>query len=391
MWFFRAPEVYFGQDSLSHLAELKGRLAFIVTDRVLASLGFVERVSEQLNVAGIASQLYSDVEPQPSLETVREGAAQMLAAGPDWIIGLGGGSCMDAARAMWILYEHPDIDPASISPLEDIELRQKARLICIPTTAGTGSEAGYAMVLTDNIEKRKLTLATRNATADLAIVDPQFTANLPRGVTVDTGIDVLTHAIEGYTSTWANDFTDGPCLKAIHLVFRYLPRAAKHGAEDLHARERMANAATLAGLALGNSAVALAHALGHSAGALLPQLTHGRVTALFLPYTIEYNMIGVEDLRRYQDISYILGLAADDPRQATRALVRAIRDLQQELELPLSLRDAGISEEAFQERIAGMVERAEFDANLLMGQRIPDVEELEKLFRYAYQGREVDF
>jgi hypothetical protein len=153
----------------------------------------------------------------------------------------------------------------------------------------------------------------------------------------------------------------------------------------------MANAATLAGLALGNSAVALAHALGHSAGALLPQLTHGRVTALFLPYTIEYNMIGVEDLRRYQDISYILGLAADDPRQATRALVRAIRDLQQELELPLSLRDAGISEEAFQERIAGMVERAEFDANLLMGQRIPDVEELEKLFRYAYQGREVDF
>ena len=266
MWFFRSPEIIFGDGALDHLDELQGNHAFIVTDGVLAGLGFVDRVVEKLENAGISHTTFAEVEPQPSLQTVRRGAAAMLENSPDWIIGLGGGSCMDAARAMWILYECPDLDPAEINPFDHLGLRTKAKLMCIPTTSGTGSEAGYGVVLTDTEAQRKLTLGSREATADLAIVDPQFTEHLPPAVTVDTGIDVLTHAIEGYTCTWANDFTDGPCLKAVHLVFRYLPRVVEHGADDMEAREKMANAATIAGLALGNSTVALAHALGHSAG-----------------------------------------------------------------------------------------------------------------------------
>ncbi len=391
MWFFRSPEIYFGEDSLAYLSELQGKRAFIVTDAVLEGLGYVQRVREQLEIAGIPSDLFAEVEPQPSLQTVRRGAKQMMDSQPDWVIGLGGGSCMDAARAMWIHYERPDIDPEAINPFDQLGLRSKARLICIPTTAGTGSESGYGVVLTDTETHRKLTLGAREATADIAIVDPQFSQHLPQQVTIDTGIDVLTHAIEGYTCTWANDFTDGPCLKAAHLVFNYLPRAAKNGADDMQAREKMANAAAIAGLALGNSTVALAHALGHSAGALLPQLTHGRITALFLPYTIEFTANGAEDNRRYQDIAYILGLKAENDRQAATELVKAIQGLMSDVGLPLNLADAGISVAEFEEKLPGMVERAEFDANLLAGRRIPDEAEIEKLIRYAYDGRSIDF
>ena len=391
MWFFRSPEIFFGEDALTHLSELQGKRAFIVTDKVLAGLGFVNRIKEQLEIAGIPSDLFDEVEPQPSLQTVRRGAEQMMASNPDWIIGLGGGSCMDAARAMWIHYERPDIDPEAINPFDQLGLRSKARLICIPTTAGTGSESGYGVVLTDTESKRKLTLGAREATADIALVDPQFTQFLPRIVTADTGIDVLTHAIEGYTCTWANDFTDGPCLKAIYLVFQYLPRAVKNGADDMQAREKMANAASIAGLALGNSTVALAHALGHSTGALFPQLTHGRVTALFLPYTIEYTANGQDDNRCYRDIAYILGLSVENDEEATRMLVLAIRDLIAEIGLPLSLASAGISADEFESKLAGMVERAEFDANLLAGRRIPEADEIEKLYRYAYEGKSIDF
>ncbi|GAB4158689.1 MAG: hypothetical protein Fur0021_28840 [Candidatus Promineifilaceae bacterium] len=389
MWFFRSPQVYFGEDALTYLGELQGRRALIVTDEVLLGLGFPQKVQTVLQEANMESAVFAEVEPQPSLQTVQRGAAVMQAYAPDWIIGLGGGSCMDAARAMWILYERPDLDPAAISPMETLGLRQKARLLCIPTTAGTGSETGYAVVLTDTVEQRKLTLGAPEATADVAVVDPQFTANLPRQSTADTGIDVLTHAIEGYTCNWANDFTDGPCLKAADLVFRYLPRAVSQGAADMEAREKMANAAAIAGLALGNSNVALAHALGHSAGALFHQLPHGRITALFLPYTIEF--VAPAGTARYQDIAYILRLPAATEAEAAASLAQAIRDLMQRVGLPLSMRDAGISAAEFATMLQPMCERADTDSNLLMSRRVPDSDELQKLFEYAYEGRSIDF
>ncbi len=178
MWFFRCPEFSFGEDALSRLATLQGKRAFIVTDENIQQLGFVATVQTQLSLAGIDSQVFTDVEPDPSIQTVKRGAQAMMAFAPDWVIGLGGGSSMDAAKAMWILYEHPDIEPAEINPFDELILRQKARLICIPTTAGTGSESNYGIVLTDTEEKRKLTLGSREVTPDLAIVDPAFTAQL---------------------------------------------------------------------------------------------------------------------------------------------------------------------------------------------------------------------
>lgn len=389
MWFFKCPEFFFGEDALSQLGNLSGQRAFIVTDANLLELGYVAQVQQVLATAVPHHHIFAEVEPDPSLETVQRGAAAMLAFQPDWIIGLGGGSCMDAAKAMWVLYERPDLTPDAISPMMELGLRQKARLVCIPTTAGTGSESNYGIVLTDTAEHRKLTLANREATPDIAIVDPAFTTNLPPGVTADTGIDVLTHAIEAYSCTWANDFTDGLCLQAARMVFAYLPSAIKNGAHDPMAREKMANAAAIAGMTLGNSQVALAHALGHAAGAIFRQIPHGRITAIFLPYTIEFVANGGDS--RYTDLALALGLPNGDEAVAAQNLATAVRGLMHEVRLPTSLKEAGINLGEWEAALPVMCEHVDVDANLLMSRRIPSLEEIEQLFRYAYAGQEIDF
>lgn len=389
MWFFRCPEFYFGEDALEQLEALVGRRAFIVTDPNIARLGFVEMVEAHLSAAGMACMVFADCEPDPSLQTVRRGAAAMRDFEPDWIVGLGGGSSMDAAKAMWILYERPDVDPAAINPLEELGLRQKARLVCIPTTAGTGSEAGYAVVLTDTAEKRKLTLGAREATPDLAIVDPALTAHLPAQITADTGMDVLSHAIEAYTSTWANDFTDGLCLQAAKMVFAYLPRAVAHGAADMEAREKMANAASIAGMTLGNSQVALAHALGHSAGALFKQIPHGRITALFLPYTIEFVANG--GAGRYGELAAAVGFEAAGEAEAAGALAEGVRALMREVGQPLSLQEAGIGRAELEAALPVLCEHVAMDVNTICSRRVPEGEEVEGLFWCAFEGRGVDF
>ncbi|MFQ5420852.1 MAG: iron-containing alcohol dehydrogenase, partial [Anaerolineae bacterium] len=363
MWFFRTPEFFFGDDALSQLAMLAGERAYIVTDEVIQGLGFVDRVQAHLETAGIAGAVFADVEPDPSLQTVQRGAAAMLDFGPDWVIGLGGGSCLDAAKAMWILYERPSLDPTAISPFEDLGLRQKARLICIPTTAGTGAEASYGIVLTDTDARRKLTLGSREATPDIAIVDPAFTARLPRQLTADTGVDVLTHAIEGFSSAWANDFTDGLCLQAARLVWTYLPRAVANGGDDDEAREKMANAAAIAGMTLGNSQVALAHALGHAAGAVFKQIPHGRITALFLPYTIEFVANGGDG--RYREIAHALDLE----KKNGLGLATAVRQFLTGIGQPTSLQMAGISEPELEEALPLLSANVEMDANTLCSRR----------------------
>ena len=388
MWFFNSPEVIFGEDALSYLQQLQGQRAFIVTDANIAALGFPARVQEHLEQAGIESRVFAEVEPEPSLQTVRRGAEAMRAYEPDWIIGLGGGSCMDAAKAMWILYERPDMDPAAINPMESLGLRRKARLIAIPTTAGTGAEATWAIVLTDREEGRKLGLGSREALPDIAIVDPAFTMHLPPGLTAATGMDVLTHAVEGFTCTWANDFTDGLCLQAVRLVFTYLPRAVASGAADPEAREKMANAATLGGLGFGNSMASLAHAMGHSAGAVF-HLHHGRVVGLLLPYTIEYVANGGSG--RYRELAQFLGLPADDEKRAGKALAQAIRELARQIGEPLSLREAGVERATFEAQLERLCDLAESDPTIVTAYRVPSREELSALFRYAFDGKEVDF
>ena len=286
MWFFNSPEIVFGEESLSYLEQLEGKRAFIVTDAVIARLGHVARVKEALQAAGFDVAVFDGVEPDPSIETARAGAAAMTEFQPDWIVGLGGGSSLDAAKAMWILYERPDIDPEGINPIEKLGLRRKARFLAIPTTSGTGSEATWAIVLTNVAERRKLGLGSREAMPDIAILDPSFVMSMPPRVTADTGMDALTHAIEGFTCQWHNDFSDGPCLKAAQLVFEYLPRAYTDG-NDLEARTKMHNAACIAGMGFGNSSASLAHGMGHALGGVF-HVPHGRAVSLFLPYVIEF-------------------------------------------------------------------------------------------------------
>jgi alcohol dehydrogenase class IV len=387
MWFFSSPKIVFGQDALCHLDELSGQRAFIVTDANVARLGFVERVQEHLESAGIASEVFAQVEPDPSVQTALRCAAAMTDYQPDWIIGLGGGSSIDAAKAAWVLYERPDVDPAGINPFDHFGLRAKARLIAIPTTSGTGAEVTIATVLTDTDEQRKLGLGSYEIMPDIAIVDPSLVMDLPPHITADTGLDALTHAIEGYTSSYHNDYSDGLCLKAIQLIFTYLCRAYTDSS-DIEAREHMHNAATIAGLGFGNSMAALAHAMGHSLGAVF-HIPHGRAVSLFLPYTMQFTANGGES--RYVDIARFLGLPAQDEAEGAANLVSAIHELQHMTDQPTSLSDLSISIEAFREALPHLIANAESDTSLVMSVRIPSSEDLEQLFRYAYEGKPVDF
>jgi alcohol dehydrogenase class IV len=387
MWYFSSPRIVFGEDALCHLAELDGRRAFIVTDATMLRLGYVEAVRAQLERAGITSQVFAEVEPDPCLDTVQRCAGEMADAGPDWVIGLGGGSCIDAAKAAWLLYERPDVDLAAINPFEHFGLRAKARLIAIPTTSGTGAEATWAVVLTDGAARRKLALGARELQPDVAIVDPCFAASLPPRATADTGLDALTHAVEGYASTWRNDFSDGLCLKAIQLIFTYLPRAYRD-TTDHEAREHLHNAATIAGLGFGNSMTALAHAMGHALGARF-HTPHGRAVSLFLPYTVQFTANAGGS--RYYEIARFLHLPAGDEAQGAASLVEAIRQLRETLAEPPSLQRLGLDAEAFRQALPEMVANAETDTEIVASPRLPSTLELERLFEYAYRGQAADF
>jgi alcohol dehydrogenase class IV len=392
MWYFRSPQIVFGEDALDHLTHLKGNQAFIVTDQVMVRLGFVETVKAKLAEAGLTCEVFDHVEPEPSLQTVERGAALMLEKKPDWILGLGGGSALDAAKAMWILYERPDLAPEEINPLDDLGLRQKARLAAIPTTSGTGSETTWAVVLTDTKGGRKISTGAPECIPDLAIVDPVFAARMPPRLTADTGLDALTHAVEGYTSTWHNDFSDGLCLKATQMIFTYLPRAYIDG-EDTQAREKMHNAASLAGLGFINSLAAAAHALGHSLGAVF-HVPHGRAVSLFLPYTIQFNALAEGgQTTRYGDIAHLLRLPAADEKEGAASLVSAVRDLGRRVGQPLSIREAipDLTPDEFSARLDKLVDNAEMDATIIASVRDLSSDDTRRLFEYAYQGKDVDF
>lgn len=391
MWFFKAPEVVYGEEALNYLDELQGERAFIVTDPVLHKLGFTEIVSEHLRTAGMQIGVFTEVEPEPSLQTVQRGAEMLCEFQPDWIVGLGGGSAMDAAKAMWVLYERPDVQPDCIAPFLYLGLGKLARLIAVPTTAGTGAEATGALVLTDLTDGRKVSVISRETVPTLAIVDPSLSKKLPQRITADTGLDVLVHAIEGYTCTFHNDFSDGPCLKALQLVFDYLPRAYEDG-EDIEARERMANAAAIAGIGFGNSLAGLAHAMGHAFGATF-KIPHGRTVALFLPYVMEFTASLPTEITRYCDLAHALRLpeASEDDVLMAPAVVAAVRDLERRLGQPLTVTEFGIGRAEYEAKIEQMCEFAEGDGTITVNARVPERDELIRLFRYAYDGKSVDF
>jgi len=387
MWFFNSPEIVFGEGSLSYLAQLHGTRAYIITDVQMLQFGFVDLVKAQLAQANIEMRVFAEVEPEPSLDTVRRGAELLRAFEPDWIVGLGGGSAMDAAKAMWALYERPDLAPDGISPLEYLGLGEKARLITISTTSGTGSEVTWFTVLSDPAEKRKLGLGSRETLATIAIVDPIFAMKMPPRLTADTGLDALTHAIEGYTCTWHNDFSDGMCLQAVALVFKYLPQVYADGS-NAEAREKLHNAAALAGLGFGNSMAALAHAMGHSLGAAF-HIPHGRAVSLFLPYTMEFAANAVAN--RYADIARFICIDAPSPEESTRRLIRAVRDLEARLESNMNVASLGIARADYAAAMERLLFNAENDNQIVPSPRQPDRGELEKLFWSAYEEKVVDF
>lgn len=418
MWYFKSPEVVYGEDALSHLRQIEGTRAFIVTDANLLRLGIADRIAAELQTVGMTTRIFAEVEPEPSLQTVRRGAALAADFAPDWIVGLGGGSPLDASKAIWALYERPDLDPTEINPMINLNLR-KARLIAIPTTAGTGSEATWAIVLTDTEERRKFSTGSRELVPTIAIVDPALTQNLPPRITADTGLDALTHAVEGYLSTWRNPFTDPLCLSAARLVVEHLERAVTQGDADIEARDQMGVAATLAGLGFGNANLGLAHAMGHSFGAWFKQ-PHGRSVALFLPYVIDYSING--GVTRYADFERYFALV-DGSRKAEDGSLRAegddvmdnvchptsevnlpssdlalsrhfaarVRSLATAVGQPLCVAGMGISEADYLAALEPLCDHAEADTQFFTAPRIPDLAELERLFRAAYSGEPVDF
>ncbi len=388
MWYFVSPEIVFGQDALDALNELSGRLALIVTDVTLVELGLVDKVRAHLDKAGIGVHVFDAVESDPSVQTVRRGAEVAQEVGPDWIIGLGGGSPMDAAKGIWVLYERPDVEPAEINPFVPLGLRQKARLITIPTTSGTGAEVTWAIVLTDTEERRKMGLGSRENVADIAIVDPAMAAGMPPQLTADTGLDALTHAVEGYTCTWHTDLTDGLCINGIRTIFRYLPRAVADGS-DMEARERMHNAATCAGLGFGNAVASVSHAMGHALGALF-HIPHGRAVSICLPYTIEF--AACEQPGRFAELAMLVGSSGvGEIEKEARTLAQRIRDLCHRIGNPTSVAGAGVEREAYAAQLDKLVENAFNDTQIVTAVRSPSYDEMRQLFLYAYEGKVVDF
>jgi len=404
MWYFVSPEIIFGEGALDALDELEGRRALIVTDGPLVKLGLVDKVKAHLAKAGIAARIFAEVEPDPSVQTVRRGTQAAQEYQPDWIVGLGGGSSMDAAKAIWVLYERPDLQAAEINPFIHLGLRQKARLITIPTTSGTGAEVTWGIVLTDTEEQRKMGLGNRENAADIAIVDPEMAAGMPPQLTADTGLDALTHAVEGYTCSWHTDMTDGLCLSAARAIFEYLPRAVADARSassgqgaDMEAREKLHNAATAAGLGFGNAMASLAHAMGHTLGAIF-HVPHGRAVSIFLPYTIEF--AAREAPGRFAELADFLNLLPPPSPptggerggvEAARALAEHIRDLCREIGNPTSVAGAGIEQAAYEAQLDKLVDDAFNDTQMITSVRAPNYAELRRLFVYAYEGKAIDF
>lgn len=410
-WFKIPPKIYFERGSIQYL-EAMPRIsrAFIVTDPTMVRLGYVDTVLHHLRQREqyCHSEIFSDVEADPSLETIERGVAAMRSFEPDVIIALGGGSAMDAAKCMWLFYEHPDTSFDGLR-LKFMDIRKrtfhfpnlgsKCQMVCVPTTSGTGSEVTSFAVVTDKRNGNiKYPLADYELTPDVAIVDPQFVDSLPRSIVADTGMDVLTHALEAYVSSMANDYTNGLAIKAIELVFKYL-RRSHADAGDLEAREKMHNASAIAGMAFTNAFLGLNHSMAHKLGAAY-HLPHGRANAILLPYVMYYNSqlpskftafpkyAEFRGAYRLAQVGARLGFAAFDAgeQEQVMGLIRAIRQLMRDLGLPLSIREAGVDEESFMGGIRTLAEQAFEDQCTTANPRYPLISEIEELYRAAYYG-----
>ncbi|CDF57459.1 bifunctional acetaldehyde-CoA/alcohol dehydrogenase [Thermobrachium celere] len=413
MLWFRVPEkIYFKYgclaEALKELKDMGKKRAFIVTDKVLFDLGFAEKVTSILEPLGIETSVFFEVEPDPTLACAKKGADLMRAFNPDVIIALGGGSPMDAAKIMWVMYEHPQVRFEDLAMrFMDIrkrvyrfpELGQKAMMVAIPTSAGTGSEVTPFAVITDEKTGIKYPLADYELTPDMAIVDTELMMNMPKSLTAASGIDALTHAIEAYVSVLASEFTNGLALEAIRLIFKYLPIAYNEGPTNQKAREKMAHASTIAGMAFANAFLGVCHSMAHKLGAM-HHIPHGIANALLINEVIRFNAVDNPRKQtafpqykypnaksRYAKIADYLGLGGNTDEEKVELLIKAIDELKEKLNIPKSIREAGVSEKKFYATLDEMAEQAFDDQCTGANPRYPLISEIKQMYINAFEER----
>ncbi|QNB46395.1 bifunctional acetaldehyde-CoA/alcohol dehydrogenase [Thermanaerosceptrum fracticalcis] len=409
-WFKIPEKIYFQRGSVQYLSKMPDiSKAFIVTDEMMTKLGYVDKVlyhlRKRLGRNYVHSEIFSKVLPDPTVQVVMEGAEAINAFQPDVIIALGGGSVIDAAKAMWLFYEYPETKFEELR-LKFMDIRKrvtkfprlgrKAKLVAIPTTSGTGSEVTSFAVITDPETNIKYPLADYELTPDVAIVDPDFVESVPAGVTADTGLDVLTHALEAYVSVMASDYTDALAQKAIQMVFQYLPRSYRDASDKL-AREKMHNASTIAGMAFTNAFLGINHSLAHKLGGEF-HIPHGRANAILLPHVIRYNASKPTKFNvfpkyehyvaheKYAEIARFLGLPARTTEEGINSLIGAVIELIRKLDMPLSLREMGIPEDRFLQVVDMLSEKAFEDQATTANPRMPLIAELKEIYLQAYRG-----
>ena len=410
MQWFKVPEkIYFEAGSIQYLEKMPDiQRAFIVTDEGMIKLGYVDKILYHLRKRQqyVHSEIFSDVESDPSFDTIKKGVELIKNFNPDVIIALGGGSPIDAAKGMWLFYEHPEADAEGLK-LKFMDIRKrtykfpklgtKCKMVAIPTTSGTGSEVTSFAVITDKEKNKKYPLADYELTPDVAIVDPDLVMSLPKSVTADTGMDVLTHAIEAYVSNMASDYTDGLAEKAVELVFENLQEAYEHGDNKL-AREKMHNASTIAGMAFTNAFLGINHSLAHKIGGEF-HLPHGRINAILLPYVIKYNSTKPSKFVSFPKYEYFIadqkyyrlakktGLKADTVEEGISSLIEKIIEMNKELNIPSSFKEAGIEEQEFLAKVDMLADRAFEDQCTTANPRLPLVTELKQILLDSYYGK----
>lgn len=411
-WIKLPPKIYFERNSIRYLKDMKEmERAMIVTDRGMYTLGYVAKIESVIRSRrnDVDIELFFDVESDPTIRTVRKGLELMKNFRPDTIIALGGGSAMDAAKVMWLMYEHPEVNFDDIKQkFMDIrkrafkfpELGKQAKLICIPTTSGTGSEVTPFAVITDSDENKKYPLTDYALTPTIAIVDPELTMSLPASIAADTGIDVLTHAVEAFVSILASDYTDGLARQAVKMVFDYLPRSVKNGKNDPEAREKMHNAATIAGMAFANAFLGMNHSLAHKIGGEF-HIPHGRTNGILLPHVIRYNGTVPTKLNiwpkverykadeKYMELAQLIGLHPTTPAEGVEMFADACEKLCAEVNLAYNIKSQGISEEDWNESVHRIAMNAYEDQCTPANPRMPMVSDMEEILHtiYAYESK----
>jgi len=385
-------DVYYGKGCIDELKKIKGEKAIVVVGGgSMKKFGFLDKVVNNLKEAGLVVELFENVEPDPSVETVMKGAQAMRDFNPDWIVSIGGGSPIDAAKAMWAFYEYPETTFEDLCiPFNFPELRKKARFIAIPSTSGTATEVTAFSVITDYEKGIKYPLADFNITPDIAIVDPDLAETMPEVLVAHTGMDALTHAVEAYVSTLNGPFTDPLALKAIEMVFDYLPSSYEGNMES---REQMHYAQCLAGMAFSNALLGIVHSMAHKTGAAFStgHIPHGCANAIYLPYVIKFNQKDKVALGRYARIARDMGLDGNSETALVNSLCKKIDKFNKFLNIPKTLKEFGIDENEFNQKVEKIAELAVGDACTGSNPRKITKEEMKELFICIYYGKEVDF